>query len=78
MAEMNTNGLFREKSLERISSPEQLDDYIRVVSPAIWLLLIGVVLLLAGVLVWASVGSIPVTNAEGVTEFIHPIKYLLN
>ena len=28
------NGLFREKSIGRVSSPEQLDDYMRVPTPA--------------------------------------------
>ena len=29
--------IFREKSLERVESPEQLNDYIRVASPGVWL-----------------------------------------
>ena len=44
--------LFREKSLERIASPEQLNAYIRVSTPSVWLLLAAVVILLAGVCVW--------------------------
>ncbi len=37
--------LFREKSIDRISSPEQLNDYLRVTSPAVWVILLAVVLL---------------------------------
>ena len=37
-------GLFREKNLNKISSPEQLDDYIRVAGPGAWLLLAGLLL----------------------------------
>jgi len=48
------NGLFREKSLERISSPEALHDYMRVTSPRLWMILATVVLLLAGFIVYAS------------------------
>ena len=48
------NGLFRKKSMERISSPEQLHDYMRVTSPRLWMLLAAVVLLLAGFIVYAS------------------------
>ena len=48
------NGLFRKKSIERISSPEQLHDYMRVTSPRLWMLLAAVVLLLAGFIVYAS------------------------
>ncbi len=28
-------GIFREKSLERVSSPEELNDYIRVTTPSV-------------------------------------------
>ena len=41
--------LFRKNSVEHISSPEQLNDYLRVTSPAIWVVLIAVIILLAGV-----------------------------
>ena len=46
--------LFREKSIERISSPEQLDDYLHVTTPAVWAVLLAVVLLLTGFLIWCS------------------------
>lgn len=72
------NGLFREKSLQRVSSPEKLDDYIKVVTPGVWLVLTAVIILLAGVLVWASVGNVPVTDASGAVQMVHPISFLLN
>ena len=50
--------LFRKNSMEHISSPEQLNDYLRVTSPAIWVVLIAVIILLAGLLVWASFANI--------------------
>ena len=50
--------LFRKKSLERIKSPESLDDYIRVANPGIWLLLVAIVLILAGACVWGTFGHI--------------------
>ena len=45
-------GLFRKKSIDKISSPEQLDDYIRVSNPAIWMLLSCIIILLVGMCVW--------------------------
>ena len=30
--------LFREKNLERLESPEQLNDYLRVTSPGVWMI----------------------------------------
>ena len=50
--------IFREKSMERVSSPEQLDDYIRVTSPGVWMVMGAVVLLLAGVCVWGIFGRL--------------------
>ena len=44
--------LFRKKSLDRISSPEQLNDYLRVTNPTVWVVLGAVILLLLGVIVW--------------------------
>ena len=48
------NKLYREQSLKYISSPEQLNDYLKVTKPAIWAVLVAVVVLLAGLLVWGS------------------------
>ena len=50
--------IFREKSLQRITSPEELGDYLRVTSPAVWMILAAVILLLAGMLIWSSAASI--------------------
>jgi HlyD family secretion protein len=55
--------IFRQVSLDRLSSPEQLDQLMRVTSPKGWVALIAVFLLLAGAIVWACVGSIPTTAA---------------
>ncbi len=54
-------GLFREKSLNKISSPEQLDDYIRVAGPGAWLLLAGMLLVLLGACVWGIFGRLETT-----------------
>ena len=52
------NRIFREKSLEQISSPEQMNDYLQVTNPAVWLVLVAIILLLAGMLIWSSIASI--------------------
>ena len=31
------NKLFRQKSIDRVSSPEQLQDYMRVTNPGVWM-----------------------------------------
>ena len=54
---MNRN-IFRKESLDRISSPEQLNDYIRVTNPGVWMLLCAVALLLFGLCVWSIFGRL--------------------
>lgn len=46
--------VYREKSLERVSSPEELNHYIRVVNPGVWVFLSAVIVLLAGALIWSA------------------------
>ena len=53
--------LFREKSVDAVSSPESLNDYLKVTSPGIWILLSSIILLLAGALVWGVYGHIDST-----------------
>ena len=61
--------LFRQKSLDRISSPEQLNEYIRVSTPSVWLLLAAIVVLLVGVCVWGVFGHMDtVLTVAAVTE----------
>ena len=50
--------LFREKSLEAVESPEALNDYLRVTSPGVWLVLAAVVALLVGGILWGVFGRI--------------------
>ena len=50
--------VFREKTLERISSPDQLNDYLHVTNPGIWAVLTAVIILLAGVFVWSCTGTL--------------------
>jgi hypothetical protein len=52
------NPIFRKKSLDRISSPEALDDYLHVTTPAAWMILAAVIMMLAGMLIWSYVASI--------------------
>ena len=55
---MEQQSLFRKTSVERISSPEQLTDYLRVTNPTVWIVMAAIILLLAGMLVWGSVAQI--------------------
>ena len=61
--------IFREQALDRINSPEQLHDYMKVTNPGIWIIFAVVILLLVGMFAWASVGKLETTaNAMAVIE----------
>lgn len=53
--------IFRKKTMDRISSPEQLSDYLRVTNPSIWVILSAVILILIGILAWSAVGTLETT-----------------
>ena len=57
MAE-DKQSVYRQKTIDRISSPEQLTDYLRVTDPGIWVILDAVILLLVGMLAWSMVGTL--------------------
>ncbi len=50
--------IFRQESLDRISSPEEYDHYLQVTGPGVWIALSAVVVLLIGALVWAVFGRL--------------------
>ncbi|MBQ9545202.1 MAG: hypothetical protein IJV00_08760 [Clostridia bacterium] len=75
---VSKNGIFREKSMERVSGPESLNDYIRVTKPSVWIALLALVVLLAGVLVWSIFGTVEVKDSDGTVKKIHPISYVIN
>lgn len=55
---MENNQIFRKETTDRLSSPEQLDDYMKVTSPGIWIVLIAVILMIAGIFVWSAAVTI--------------------
>ena len=75
---MAQNGsIFRKSSRERISSPEQLNDYIRVASPSVWVVLAALLALAAAGLVWGFAGALPSSvSAVGFAENGRVVCYL--
>ena len=53
--------LFRQNALERLSSPERLDQAVRVIRPQDWLVLGVVGALMAVGVIWSWVGRLPIT-----------------
>lgn len=56
MAEQSKESIFRKESLERVNSPEELHDYIKVTGPGVWMILSAIVVLLTGFIVWGIFG----------------------
>ncbi len=50
---------YRKAALERLSSPEQIDDVLRISTSKEWIAMLGIVLVLATVGVWAVRGTLP-------------------
>jgi len=50
--------IFREKSMQQLSAPEQLTGYLRVTGPGVWVTLSGIIVLLAGLFFWGTFGTI--------------------
>ena len=67
MGEQEKANVSRQKTRDRISSPDQLTDYLRVTNPGIWVLLASIVLFLAGVFVWFTIGTLESTAAVKVS-----------
>jgi HlyD family secretion protein len=65
--------LFRQKSLERLSSPERIDQLMQVVSPKSWLPIVALGSLLGVAVIWSMYGRIPIT-VEGRGVLIYPSK----
>ena len=61
MSEQPKVKLFREKSLEAVESPESLNDYLRVTSPGVWLVMASAIVLLIGGILWGIFGHIRTT-----------------
>ena len=59
-------GIFRQKSIDKVSSPESLNDYVKVASPSVWLILIGIIILLIGVCAWGVMGRLDTKVNVGV------------
>jgi HlyD family secretion protein len=63
-------GLFRPRALSRLSSPEQLDQAMRVTSARGWLAFLGLGAVIVAALIWGFVGTIP-TTVNGQSVLLH-------
>lgn len=64
MGKKEKRTIFREKALQRLSSPEQLDKLLPLVKPRTWIALLTTLLLVVSVIIWSFLGKID-TIARG-------------
>ncbi len=50
--------IFRKKNLDKVKSPESLNDYIHVTNPGVWIVLVSAIILLVGACVWGVFGKV--------------------
>ncbi len=63
MAEEQKKTIFRQQALDRLATPEQLNDYLHVTNVRVWVLLAIIILLLGALFVWSSIGKLETTVA---------------
>ena len=69
--------LFKKNAIDKVSSPEQLHDYVRVANPGLWIVISTIIILLAGVVVWGFIGKIDTTMTTAiVTDGGNAIIYI--
>lgn len=75
---MDNNSIFRKEALERLSSPEQLDQLMKIVTPRSLLPLLALGGLLGCGLLWSVLGKIPVTTTgQGALVYADTIENML-
>lgn len=52
------NPIFNQKAAERLRSPDDLDRYVQVTNPSVWVVLFACLALLAGLLIWGVFGTV--------------------
>ena len=52
------HSIFNKKATEKLRNPDDLDKYVRVTNPSIWVVLAACISLVIGLLVWGILGSV--------------------
>ncbi len=56
---MEKRSIFTRESLDHVTSPEKLDDYIRIAGTGIWILVAALLITVVAVFFWGFTGSLP-------------------
>lgn len=52
-----TSNLFTEKAADKLRSPDDLDEYVRVTNPNVWVVLAACTVLMIGLFAWGFLGT---------------------
>src|SRR6185436_5955972 len=63
--------IYRKKALDRLSTPDAVDQLLHTVRPRDWLVLLAVGILISLILTWSILGTVP-TVVSGRGVLIHP------
>ena len=53
-------GMFRKEAVEKITGPEDLNSYVKVLNPRVWLILVGIVIAIAGLVIFTASTGFPI------------------
>ena len=54
------NDLFRKESVEKLTGPEDLNTYVKVLNPRVWLILAAIVAAIGGLAIFTASTGFPV------------------
>ena len=52
------SSIFNKRAAEQLQSPDDLDKYVRVTNPSVWIILLATVALVFGLLAWGIFGTV--------------------
>lgn len=56
------SNLFRKEAVERITSPEDMNTYVKVLNPRVWLILGAIIVAIAGITVFVASTGFPILD----------------
>jgi len=54
------NELFRKEAVEKIASPEELNKYVKVLNPRVWLIILAIIIAIAGMAGFVASTGFPI------------------
>lgn len=64
-----TSSIFTQKAADKLRSPDDLDEYVRVTNPSVWVVLAACTALMIGLFAWGFLGTAE-TNVSATGTFV--------